>query len=160
MKEEKYPITQAVRFLRAKGLKFSAHLYEYVDHGGTEEAARQLGFDEHAVVKTIVFENELHRPLFVLMHGDREVSAQKIGRFLSAKRITPCAPKDVTKHTGYMVGGTSPFGSKRELPVYVEKTILDLPLAYINGGKRGFLVGVDPKQAVQVLSAPIVEVAA
>ena len=160
MKEEKYPITPAVRFLRAKGLKFSAHLYEYVDHGGTEEAARQLGFDEHAVVKTIVFENELHRPLFVLMHGDREVSAQKIGRFLSAKRITPCAPKDVTKHTGYMVGGTSPFGSKRELPVYVEKTILDLPLAYINGGKRGFLVGVDPKQAVQVLSATIVEVAA
>lgn len=160
MKSEKYPVSQAVRHLREHNIEFSAHVYSYVDHGGTKIAAEQLGIEEHKIIKTIVMEDESKKPLIVLMHGDREVSAQLLARRIGAKRITPCDPKDVTKHTGYIVGGTSPFGTKTKLPTYMEKSILDIDTAYINGGKRGFLVGLTPNDVLKSLAPTVVEVAA
>ena len=130
----------------------SNHLYEYEEHGGTRTSARELNVDEHAVVKTLVMENDAGKPLIVLMHGDRKVSTKNLARQIGAKSVSPCKPEAAQRHTGYMVGGTSPFGTKKHLPVYIEKTILDLPLIYINGGRRGFLVGVQPHEIMRVLS--------
>ena len=159
MKEEKYPITQAIRFLRDRKINFSIHLYEYIEHGGTEIASQELGLLEHHVIKTIVLEDELKKPVVVLMHGDKQVSTKQLGRILERKSITPCDPSVVTKHTGYLVGGTSPFGTKTKIPVFMEESIMALEVAYINGGKRGFLVGVSPLDAQKHLDAKLVHVA-
>jgi len=139
-----FPVTPAVRFLREKGIEFVPHLYEYVEKGGTRESAKQLGVDEHTIVKTLVFETNEKKPLIVLMHGDREVSTKNLARHLGVKAVEPSSPEKVTKLTGYQVGGTSPFGTRTSLPVYAERTIFDLDRIFINGGKRGFLVEIEP----------------
>lgn len=138
-----FPVTPAVRFLREKKVEFVSHLYDYVEKGGTSESARQLGVDEHAVIKTLVFETNEKKPLIVLMHGDRQVSTKNLARHIGVKSAEPAAADRATKFTGYQFGGTSPFGLKTRMPIYVEKTIFDLYRIYINGGKRGFLVEID-----------------
>ncbi|HEX8499400.1 MAG TPA: Cys-tRNA(Pro) deacylase [Pyrinomonadaceae bacterium] len=154
-----YPVTPAVRLLREKKVEFGSHLYDYVERGGTRHSAEALGVDEHAVVKTLVMEAEGHRPFLVLMHGDREVSTKQLARHMGAKSVHPCDFAEAQKHTGYLVGGTSPFGTRTRLHVYAERTIFGLPLIYINGGKRGFLVSIDPQVLKDVLHAEEVEVA-
>ena len=153
-----YPITQAVRFLRENNVAFAPHLYDYVEKGGTAESARQLGVDEHTIVKTLVFETNEKKPLIVLMHGDRQVSTKNLARHLGVKSVEPATPERANKLTGYLVGGTSPFGLKTQMPIYVEKTIFDLERIYINGGKRGFLVEVEPSILKQALVTNDVEV--
>ncbi len=154
-----YPVTPAVRLLREKKVEFEPHLYDYVERGGTHHSAEALGVDEHAVVKTLVMEAEGKRPFLVLMHGDREVSTKQLARHLGVKSVRPCDPQTAQKHTGYMVGGTSPLGTRARLPVYAERTIFELPRVYINGGKRGFLVSLDPKALRGLLPVEEVEVA-
>src|SRR5829696_6734324 len=154
-----YPITPAIRFLRMRKIAFVPHLYDYVEKGGTRESARQLGVHEHAVVKTLVFETNEKKPLIVLMHGDREVSAKSLARLLGVKSVEPATPEKASKLTGYLVGGTSPFGTRAKMPVYVEKSILSLRKIYINGGKRGFLIEIDPKVIRDGLPAEEIEVA-
>jgi Cys-tRNA(Pro) deacylase len=154
-----YPITAAVRFLREKKVDFIPRLYDYVEKGGTRESARQLGVDEHAVVKTLVFETNEKKPLIVLMHGDREVSAKGLARLIGVKSVEPASAERASKLTGYLVGGTSPFGTRTVMPVYVEKSILSLEKIHINGGKRGFLLEIDPKVIPDILTAERVEVA-
>jgi Cys-tRNA(Pro) deacylase len=146
------PKTQATNFLKAHKIAFSSHLYAYEEHGGTKVSARELNVDEHAVVKTLIFEDENARPLIVLMHGDRKVSTRELARQIGCRKVEPCRPEVANRHTGYQVGGTSPFGTKKQMPVHLEKTILDLPLIYINGGRRGFLVGVHPHDIVRTLN--------
>ena len=158
-RDSKAPVTSAVRQLRSAGVEFTDHLYEYEEKGGTAVSARELGVDEHSVVKTLVMEDEARNPLIVLMHGDKQVSAKELARVLHVKTIQPCSPETANRHTGYLVGGTSPFGTRKRLPVYVEKSILDLPRIYINGGKRGYLVGVAPSDAIALLNAMPVTVA-
>jgi len=153
-----YPITPAIRFLRDKKIHFVPHLYDYVEKGGTSESARQLGVNEHAVVKTLVFETNEKKPLIVLMHGDRQVSAKNLARHIGVKSVEPATPERANKWTGYLVGGTSPFGTRTSMPVYVERTIFDLDKIYINGGKRGFLVEIEPDILKQVLAINEVEV--
>jgi len=153
------PSTPAVLALRAGGIRFSEHSYRYEERGGTAVAARELGVSEHAVVKTLVMEDESHKPLVVLMHGDREVSTKNLARQVGAKAVTTCKPDAAARHTGYLVGGTSPFGTRKPLPIYIERTILDLPTIYINGGSRGFLLGVAPADVARVLRAAAVDVA-
>jgi Cys-tRNA(Pro) deacylase len=154
-----YPVTPAVRFLRERKVDFVPHLYDYVERGGTAESARQLGIDEHAVVKTLVFETNEKKPLIVLMHGDREVSTKNLARYLGVKAVAPVTPEKASKLTGYLVGGTSPFGTKTKMPVYAEQTIFELDGIYINGGKRGFLVEIDPRILSDVLEIEKVKVA-
>jgi Cys-tRNA(Pro) deacylase len=151
--------TPATQWLRRHGVSFTEHVYEYVEHGGTAESARALGVDEHAVVKTLVMEDESAKPLIVLMHGDRKVSTKNLARQSHRKRIEPCTPEVAQRHTGYQVGGTSPFGTRKPLPVYVERSVLALPGIYINGGRRGYLVGVEPQVLVQHLGAQPVDCA-
>ncbi len=158
-KPEHAPETQATKFLKAHRVPFSSHLYAYEEHGGTRVSARELNVDEHAVVKTLVFEDENARPLIVLMHGDCKVSTRELARQIGCKKVEPCAPAAANRHTGYLVGGTSPFGTKKQIPVYLEKTILDLPLIYINGGRRGFLVGMHPHDILRMLNPKPVTVA-
>jgi Cys-tRNA(Pro) deacylase len=153
------PSTPAALFLRAQGVAFSEHSYRYEERGGTTVASRELGVPEHAVVKTLVMEDAAHKPLIVLMHGDREVSTRQLARQIGVRSVTPCKPDVATRHTGYLVGGTSPFATRKPLPVYVERTILELPTIYINGGSRGFLLGVAPADVVKVLNATLVDVA-
>lgn len=159
MSHERLTITPAVRFLRDHGVEFTDHPYRYEERGGTAVCARELGVDEHAVVKTLVLEDEAGKPLIVLMHGDREVSTKGLARAIGAKTVAPCKPEVATRHTGYMVGGTSPFGTRKALTVYLERTILDLPRIYINGGRRGYLVVLDPKEVARTLSPTLVDVA-
>ena len=154
-----YPVTPAVRLLREKKVEFEPHLYAYEERGGTRHSAESLGVDEHAVVKTLVMETEARKPIIVLMHGDREVSTKTLARSLKVKSVQPCDPATAQKHTGYLIGGTSPLGTKTKLPVYVERTVFALPKIYINGGKRGFLVEIEPKILHELLSAEEVEVA-
>jgi Cys-tRNA(Pro) deacylase len=142
--EEKVPATLAIRQLREQKILFEPHFYTYLEHGGTGHAARSLQVPEHAVIKTLVMETDLRRPLIVLMHGDCEVSTRQLARIIGANKVTPCDEQAAHKHTGYTVGGISPFGTRSRLPVYVESTIFDLPLIYVNGGKRGFLVSINP----------------
>ena len=149
--------TPATAWLAQHGIAYTEHPYDYVEHGGTAESARQLGVDEHSVVKTLVMEDDGANPLLVLMHGDRKVSTKDLARQLGVKKVGPCTADDALRHTGYMVGGCSPFGTKKALPVCLEKTILDLPLVYINGGRRGYLVGVHPHDILRVLQPKIVE---
>ncbi len=156
---EKMPVTPAIRVLRQHKIDFSAHLYDYEEKGGTTVSARELGVDEHCVIKTLVMEDENKRPLVVLMHGDCEVSTKNLARLLNVKTIAPCAPETANKHSGYLVGGTSPFGTKKVMPVYMESSILELDAIYINGGKRGFLVEMKPADAVAILKPILVEIA-
>lgn len=160
MKDTKGPTTQATLFLKANGVAFTDHLYAYEAHGGTSVSARELGVDEHSVVKTLVMENELKKPLIVLMHGDRKVSTKELARQIGCKKVEPCKPEVANKHSGYLVGGTSPFGTKTRMPVYVERSILELDCILINGGRRGYLVGIDPKELPRLLTVEEVEVAA
>jgi Cys-tRNA(Pro) deacylase len=150
--------TPATAFLRKHGVAFSEHVFEYEDHGGTRVAARELGVDEHAMVKTLVMEDERKTPLIVLMHGDRSVSTKNLARQAGVKRIEPCRPDDAQRHSGYQVGGTSPFATRKTMPIYLEKTVLDLPKIYVNGGRRGYLVGIAPDELARVLEPVLVEV--
>ena len=151
--------TPATQWLRRHGVSFTEHVYEYVEHGGTAESARQLGVDEHAVVKTLVMHDEAARPLVVLMHGDRTVSTKNLARAIGAKSVEPCKPEVAQRHSGYQVGGTSPFGFRKDVPVYVQETILELPRILINGGRRGYLVGIEPPVLVEKLHAKPVQCA-
>lgn len=151
--------TPATQLLRQRGVAFTEHPYEYVEHGGTEESARQLGLDEHTVVKTLVMQDQDAKPLIVLMHGDRKVSTKNLARQIGAKGVEPCKPEVANRHSGYLVGGTSPFGTRKAMPVYIEESILALPRIAINGGRRGFLVQLDPQVCVQLLGAKPVQCA-
>ncbi|MDP1832303.1 MAG: Cys-tRNA(Pro) deacylase [Geothrix sp.] len=153
------PGTNATRALKQAGIAFSEHIYRYEERGGTALSARELGVDEHAVIKTLVMEDERAAPLIILMHGDREVSTKELARQLGAKSIQPCKPEVANRHSGYLVGGTSPLGTKKPLPIHAEATIFDLPRIYLNGGSRGFLVGLDPKDLERVLKINRVSVA-
>jgi Cys-tRNA(Pro) deacylase len=149
----------AIRALRAAGVAFEPHLYPYVPRGGTRASSEALGVDEHTVVKTLIFEDDARQPLCVLMHGDREVSAKNLARAIGAKAVAPCAPEVADRHSGYQVGGTSPFGLRRAMPIYMQRTLLELPRIYINGGARGFLVAIDSREAERVLAPILVDVA-
>jgi Cys-tRNA(Pro) deacylase len=151
-----YPITPAIRILREKKVEFEPHVFEYVEKGGTKHSAEVLGVAEHAVVKTLIFETNERKPLIVLQHGDFQVSTKALARFLNVKTIAPVAPEKASKLTGYLIGGTSPFGVKTKMPVYAEKTIFELSRIYINGGKRGFLIRIEPQILRDVLN--VVEV--
>jgi len=155
----KPPVTPGTRLLKAKGVDFELCLYDYVDHGGTGRAAQELGVDEHAVIKTLVFEDEAKKPFLMLMHGDQEASLKELARILKVKTVTPCTPETAQKHTGYQVGGISPFGVRKALPVYAQKTIFELPRIYINAGKRGALAGMAPAVLKNILNAAEVDAA-
>ncbi len=145
--------TPATQWLRAQGIAFTEYPYDYVEHGGTAESARQLGVDEHSVVKTLVMQDEKAQPLVVLMHGDRQVSTKNLARAIGVKSVEPCKPEVAQRHSGYLVGGTSPFGLRKALPVFVEESVLALPRIHINGGRRGFLVGIEPSVLTDRLCA-------
>jgi Cys-tRNA(Pro) deacylase len=155
----KYPVTLAIRALRAAQVSFEPHLYAWAAHGGTAASAAALGIDEHQVIKTLIFEDDRKQPLCVLMHGDREVSAKQLARLVGVKTVAPCRPDVADRHSGYQVGGTSPFGLRRAMPIYMQRSISHLPQIFINGGARGFLVAIDPKDAERVLSPTPVDVA-
>ena len=158
MSKDKTPGTPAVRQLRAASVQFTDHAYEYEEKGGTAVSARELGVPEHAVIKTLVMEDESRTPLIILMHGDLKVSTRELARIAGVKTIVPCNPETAHRHSGYTVGGTSPFGTRRKMPVYMEETVLALPKIYINGGRRGYLVGIDPAEVVRVLAPKLVKV--
>ena len=151
--------TPATALLRSHGVAFTAHPYDYVEHGGATHSAEVLGFDPYAVVKTLVMQDQDGKPLIVLMHGNRKVSTKNLARQIGAKSVEPCAPEVASRHSGYQVGGTSPFGTRKKMPVYMERTVLDLALIYINGGRRGFLVGIHPHDLLRVLQPKLVQVA-
>jgi len=151
--------TPATALLRAQGVPFTEHPYEYVEHGGAEHSAEVLGFDPFAVVKTLVMQDQDARPLIVLMHGNRKVSTKNLARQIGAKSVEPCKPEVANRHSGYLVGGTSPFATRRAMPVYIESSILELPRIGINGGRRGYLVAIDPQVCVRLLGAKPVQCA-
>ena len=151
--------TPAVALLRAHGIEFTEHPYDYVEHGGAQHSAEVLGWDAFAVVKTLVMQDQDAKPLLVLMHGNRKVSTKNLARQIGAKSVEPCKPEVANRHSGYLVGGTSPFGTRRTMAVYIEQSILDLPRIAINGGRRGYLVGLDPQVCVQLLAARPVQCA-
>jgi Cys-tRNA(Pro) deacylase len=157
--KERIPSTPAVLALRTAGVEFTAHFYDYEERGGTAVSSRELGVDEHHVVKTLVMESDGGEPCIVLMHGDRKVSTKELARVMGVKRVASCTPESAQRHSGYRVGGTSPFGTRKRMPVYMEKSILELPRIYINGGSRGFLVGITPQSVIEVLRPVVVEVA-
>ncbi len=159
MSKQAVPSTPAVLALRAGKIEFTPHFYTYEEKGGTAVSSRELNVDEHTVVKTLVMADDKGAPLVVLMHGDRKVSTKALARAIGVKAIEPCTPEVAQRHSGYRVGGTSPFGTRKKMPVYVERTVLDLPAIYINGGSRGFLVRIAPQAVVQLLGAQPVEVA-
>jgi Cys-tRNA(Pro) deacylase len=156
---EAAPVTPAIRELRSHQVEFTDHLYAYEERGGTAVSARELDVPEHAVIKTLVMEDDSRRPLVVLMHGDCKVSTKELARIAGVKTITACDPAVAQRHSGYQVGGTSPFGTRKKMPVYLEETILELPVIYINGGKRGYLVGIKPADLVRILDPKPVKVA-
>ena len=158
MAKEKTPVTPAVRQLRTEKVEFSDHLYAYEEKGGTAVSSRELGVDEHAVIKTLVMEDDSRKPLIVLMHGDLQVSTKELARIIGVKQVLPCSADVAQKQSGYMVGGTSPFGTRHKMPVYMEESIAALPKIYINGGKRGYLVGMVPSDLVRVLKPQLVTV--
>ena len=151
--------TPATQMLKAHKVTYTEHPYEYLEHGGAQHSAQALGFDPFTVVKTLVMQDQDAKPLLVLMHGNRKVSTKNLARQIGAKSVEPCAPEVASRHSGYQVGGTSPFGTRRQMPVYIEQTILDLPRIGINGGRRGYLVGIDPRVCVQLLGARPVQCA-
>jgi len=156
--KETYPTTPAMRVLRQHGVAFTHHPYDYEERGGTAVSARELGVPEHAVIKTLVMEDDEKRPLVVLMHGDREVSTKGLARALGVKTISNCSPEAANRHSGYQVGGTSPFGTRRAMPTYMERSIAGLPYVYVNGGRRGYLFGMAPADLVRVLTPIEVEI--
>ena len=158
MSKQKAPVTPAVRQLRLAEVDFTDHLYGYEEKGGTARSARELGIAEHSVIKTLIMEDDQSKPLVVLMHGDLQVSTKELARLIGARSIAPCTAETAQKHTGYLVGGTSPFGTRRTMPIYLEETILALPKIYLNGGKRGYLVGLAPQELVRVLRPILVKV--
>jgi Cys-tRNA(Pro) deacylase len=158
-KKEHVSETPATAMLKAHGVAFTEHPYEYVEHGGAQHSAQVLGFDPFSVVKTLVMEDEKARPLIVLMHGNRTVSTKNLARQIGAKSVQPCKPEVANRHSGYLVGGTSPFGTRKDMPVYVEETILSLPRIVLNGGRRGYLVGIAPAVLVKLLGAKPVQCA-
>ena len=151
--------TPATAMLKQHAIAYTEHVYEYIEHGGTSVSSSALGVDEHHVVKTLIFENDKRQPLCVLMHGDRKVSTKELARQIGAKRVAPCKPEDAMRHSGYLVGGCSPFGLRKSMPVYMEESILVLERILINGGKRGFLVGLPPQVVVRVVKPKLVNVA-
>jgi Cys-tRNA(Pro) deacylase len=151
--------TPATAVLRKAGVAYTEHEFEYVEHGGTGHSSASMGVPEHHVIKTLVMEDESGAPLIVLMHGDRKVSTKELARQAGAKRIAPCKPEVATRHSGYLIGGTSPFGTRKRMPIYLERSVLDLPRIYINGGRRGYLLGMDPAELARVLSPTLVDVA-
>ena len=153
------PVTNAIRVLREHRVAWTDHPYAYEERGGTAVSARELGVDEHACIKTLVMEDDAKRPMIVLMHGDREVSTKNLARAIGVKTVQPCAPEVADRHSGYQVGGTSPFGTRRSMPVYLQRTIVDLPYLYVNGGRRGYLVGMPPSELVRVLAPTLVDIA-
>jgi Cys-tRNA(Pro) deacylase len=156
---DKLPATNAVRVLREHGVAYTDHPYVYEERGGTEVSARELGVPEHQVVKTLVMEDDRGQPMIVLMHGDREVSTKNLARHLGVKSVAPCTPAVADRHSGYQVGGTSPFGTRKAMPVYMQSTIAALPRIYVNGGRRGYLVGLAPADAVRVLKPVLADIA-
>lgn len=159
MKRPSHSETPATQFLRANGVEFSEHFYEYQEHGGAERGAEQIGVQADAVVKTLIMEDEKGAPLVVLMHGDRKVSTKNLARQAERKRVEPCRPEVVQRHTGYQVGGTSPFGTRKTMPIFLQRSVLGLERIYVNGGRRGFLVGLAPQELVRTLAPQLVEVA-
>lgn len=157
MKQEEVPVTTAIRFLRAQKAQFEPFFYQYEERGGTATSARELGVAETVVVKTLVMQDDSKKPLIVLMHGDRQVSTKQLARILGVKSITACEPDVANRHSGYVVGGTSPFATKKPMPVYMQKTIMECPQVYINGGKRGFLVRMSPHEIAKLLNAQLVD---
>ena len=151
--------TPATQLLKANKIAFTEHPYEYLEHGGAQHSAEVLGFDPFTVVKTLIMQDQDAKPLVVLMHGNRKVSTKNLARQIGAKSVEPCAPEVANRHSGYLVGGTSPFGTRKAMPVYIEETILELPRICINGGRRGFLVGIDPQVCVTLLGAKSVQCA-
>jgi len=160
MAAKSLPVTNAIRVLREHGVAYTDHPYAYEERGGTAVSARELGVPEHACIKTLVMEDDARRPLIVLMHGDREVSTKNLARTIGVKSIRPCAPAVADRHSGYQVGGTSPFGTRRAMPVYMERSIAGLPYLYVNGGRRGYLVGMKPADLVRVLKPTLVDACA
>lgn len=158
MSDSRAPVTPAIRLLRQRAVPYTEHLYRYEEHGGTRVSARELHVDEHCVVKTLVMEDDARRPLVVLMHGDLDVGTRALARAISRKSVSICDPDVAARHSGYLVGGTSPFATRRPMPVYMERTILDLPRIYVNGGQRGFLLGMDPRDVVALLAPTLVQV--
>lgn len=158
-KKEHVSETPATQLLRRHGVVFSEHPYEYEEHGGTAVSSRELGVNEHHVIKTLVMQDEAAKPLIVLMHGDRKVSTKNLARQIGCKSVEPCKPEVANRHSGYLVGGTSPFGTRKAMPVYVEESILSLEKIYINGGRRGYLIGISPKVITEVLNAQAVNCA-
>jgi len=158
MSKQKTPVTPAVRQLRQAGVSFTDHVYCYEERGGTARSALELGLAEHSVIKTLIMEDDHGKPLVVLMHGDLQVSTKELARLIGARSVAPCTAETAQKHTGYLVGGTSPFGTRRTMPIYLEETILTLPKIYLNGGKRGYLVGLAPQELLQVLRPILVKV--
>lgn len=158
MAKDKTPVTPAIRLLRQEIVAFTAHPYAYEEKGGTAVSARELGVDEHAVIKTLIMEDDGRNPLIVLMHGDWQVSTKELARVIGVRSVSPCTPAVADKHSGYQVGGTSPFGTRKVMPVYMEETILEFSRIYINGGKRGFLIGLDPREVVRLLKPTLVKV--
>ncbi len=158
-KKEHISETPATQFLRHNGFLFSEHPYDYEEHGGTAISSAKLGVDEHAIVKTLVMQDEAARPLLVLMHGDRKVSTKNLARQIGCKSIEPCKPEVANRHSGFLIGGTSPFGTRKAMPVYVEQSILELEKIYINGGRRGYLIGIAPQVLTRALSAITVQCA-
>jgi Cys-tRNA(Pro) deacylase len=159
VKAAKPPVTPALRLLRERAVAFAPHCYDYVEKGGTAHSAACLGVPEHSVIKTLVMEDQDREPLLVLMHGDRQVSTKNLARQIGARAVTPCSPEVANRHTGYLVGGTSPFGTRKPLRIFVESTVFDLDRIYINGGKRGFLVSLDPADLRRVLEVTLVQAA-
>jgi len=158
MGKEKEPVTRAVRELRAAGVRFEGHPYRYVTGGGTTQFASELGVDEHQVIKTLIMEDDSRTPMVVLMHGDHQVSVRALARQIGARRVEPCAPAVADRHSGYQVGGTSPFGTRRKMPVYCEASIAELPRVYINGGKRGYIISLDTADLLRILQPVLVRV--
>jgi len=159
MAKDKTPVTQAVRMLRAEKAEFTVHPYTYEEKGGTAVSAKELNVDEHCVIKTLIMEDESKKPMIVLMYGDTQVSTKELARIIGVKQITPCTPDTANRHSGYLVGGTSPFGTKRQMTVYMEEGITALEKIYINGGKRGYLVGINPAELIRLLKPIPVQVA-
>lgn len=159
MSKDRVPVTQAIRVLREHGVAFQTHLYDYVEKGGSSASSIALGVPEHSVVKTLVMEDQDGAPLLVLMHGDKQVSTRNLARAIGARSVQPCKPEVADRHSGYQVGGTSPFGTRRAMPVYLQRTVLDLARAWINGGRRGLLVSLAPSEIVRVLAPTLVDVA-
>ncbi len=155
----KHSETPATSVLKAHGVQYGEHVYEYVEHGGTSVSSSSLGVNEHHVVKTLIFEDDKRQPLCVLMHGDRKVSTKELARQIGVKRVAPCKPEDAQRHSGYQVGGCSPFGLRKPMPVYLQRTVMDISRIYINGGRRGFLVSMPPGEIVRVVNPTLVDVA-